>query len=70
MARNEFKEAYIFLTIKAMQKDPDLSLRVAAILYNVSYRTLGCRQRGRPSSRRDVPVNSGKLTNSEELAII
>ena len=69
MARNKSNEAHIFLAIEAMQKDPDLSLRAAAKLYDVSQMTLARRQRGLPS-RRDVPVNSRKLTNSEESAIV
>ena len=44
-------------------------MKAAARIYNVSETTLRARKQGR-SSRRDIPANLRKLTNSEESAII
>ena len=63
------KEGQIFLAIQAIQRDPKLSTRAAAKIYNVPRTTIGDRLSG-ISSRRDTPANSRKLTNSEEKAII
>ena len=57
------------MAIQAIQRDPKLSTRAAAKIYNVPRTTIGDRLSG-ISSRRDTPANSRKLTNSEEKAII
>jgi hypothetical protein len=62
-------EGQLLLAIEAIRKDPKLSIRAAAKLYGVPHVTLTYRLRGMPS-RRDIPANSRKLTNSEESAII
>ena len=69
MTRNKSNEGQLFLALQAVQQDPQLTIRAAAKLYKVDHVTLGRRQRGLPS-RRDVPINSRKLTNSEESAIV
>lgn len=62
-------EAQLILAIQAMQGDPDLRPRAAARIYSVDHRKLGQRLRGiRP--RRDIPANSRKLTDSEELVLV
>ncbi|KAJ3551518.1 hypothetical protein NPX13_g11344 [Xylaria arbuscula] len=63
------KEAQLLLAIQAIQKDPTLSVRAAAKIYNVPETTLRDRQRG-ILPRRDIPANSRKLTDSEEKAIV
>ena len=63
------KEARILLAIQAKQKDPSLSLRATAKIYNVSFITLQKRLNGVPA-RCDIPANSRKLNNSEESAIL
>jgi hypothetical protein len=63
------KDSQLLLAIEAIRKDTNLSARAAAKIYNVSKTTLCDRLRG-VRSRRDIPANSRKLTNSEESAII
>jgi hypothetical protein len=66
---SSLNENQLLLAIEAIRKDPTLSARAAAALYNVSRVTLGKRLRGIPV-RRDISANSRKLTNSEESAIL
>ena len=63
------KEARVILALEALQNDKKLSLRAVAKLYNVPVTTLYDRRAGR-TARRDSPVNSKKLTKSEEEAIV
>jgi hypothetical protein len=63
------KDARILMALQAIRQDQKLSIRRAAAIYNVSYTTLLRRQNGTPS-RRDSPLNSRKLTSSEEMAIV
>jgi hypothetical protein len=63
------KEARVILALEALQNDGKLSFRAVAKLYNVLVTTLYNRRAGRPT-RRDSPVNSKKLTKSEEEAIV
>jgi hypothetical protein len=56
------------LAIEAIQKDPQLSARAAAKIYDVSRSTLGAHLKG-ISSRRDTMPNSRKLTDLEEKTI-
>ena len=62
-------EAGIILALQALEKNPKLSYRKAASIYNVSRTTLQARRDGR-TSRRDCTANLKKLTNSEERAIV
>jgi hypothetical protein len=63
------KERQLILALHSMKKDPKLSARAAAKLYNIPHQTLLRRQKGTPS-RRDSPPNSAKLTKLEEKTII
>jgi hypothetical protein len=63
------KEGNILLALQAIEKDPLLSQRRAASIFNVSHVTLARRARG-TTSRRDSPPNSAKLTALEEKVII
>ena len=62
-------ESKVLLAIEALQKDPNLSLRAAAKIYEVLRTTLA-RRRACQSARRDTRPNSMNLTKSEEEAII
>ena len=63
------KESRLLLAIQAIRKDPHLSIRAAAKIYNISRTTLSERLGGR-FSRRDIAANSRKLTDLEENAIV
>ena len=62
-------ESRIILALEALKKDPKLSLRRAATIYNVPPMTLSDRRAGRPA-RCDTPANSRKLTDLEEKTIV
>ena len=62
-------ESRIILAIQALQKDPNLSLREAAKIYEVNRMTLARRRAGQ-SARQDSRPNSMNLTESEEQAIV
>ena len=62
-------ESRIILALEALKKDPKLSLRRAATIYNVLPMTLSDRRAGRPA-RCNTPANSRKLTDLEEKTII
>ena len=62
-------ESRIILALEALKKNDTLSLRAAAKSYSVSPATLMRRRDGK-LARRDSPVNSRKLTQSEEEAIV
>jgi hypothetical protein len=62
-------ESRVLLAIKALQKDPKLSLRAAAKIYEVNRMTLTRRRAGQ-STRQDTRPNLTNLTESEEQAII
>ena len=66
---SSLNEGQLLLAIQAIQKDPKLSIRKAANIYNVSRVTIAKRLSGIPS-RRDISANSRKLTDSEEKVII
>ena len=63
------KEARIILTLKTIQNNNKLSLRVTAKLYAIPELTLRSRRAG-ISARRDTTPNSRRLTDSEEKAIV
>ena len=56
------------LAIQALDNDASLLIRRAAAIYNVSRKTLGRRQSG-VASKRDIPAQTRKLTDSEEKVI-
>ena len=62
-------ERRIILALQAIKRDPKLSVRAAAKIYNIPQTTLRDRRAGK-RSRLDIPANSRKLTNLEEEAII
>ncbi|KAG6990073.1 ATP-dependent DNA helicase pif1 [Fusarium oxysporum f. sp. conglutinans] len=62
-------EASILHAIQALQNDPQLSLRRAAKIYNVSLTTLWRRQQGILSQRDTIP-KSRKLSDLEEQIIV
>ncbi|RFN47269.1 hypothetical protein FIE12Z_8482 [Fusarium flagelliforme] len=63
------KEARILLALQALKNDPKLSIRRAAEIYNVHYRTLHRRHKG-SQSRRDIIPKSRKLSDLEEQIIV
>jgi hypothetical protein len=62
-------ESRSILAIQALKKDPKLSIRDAAKIYEIPMTTLYYRRVGR-QSRRDMSSNSRKLTDLEESVII
>ncbi len=62
-------EKDIINALKALKKDPTLSLQSAARIYNVPRTTLTRRQQER-LSRADTTTHSRKLTNKEEDLLI
>ena len=66
---DSLKEGQILLAIQAIKKDPQLSIRAAAKIYNIPRSTLYELLQG-ISSRRSLPANSRKLTDSEENVTI
>jgi hypothetical protein len=62
-------EARVNLALTARQRDPNLSNRKAARIYQINKNTLQNRHAGKPT-RRDTPANSQKLTDQEESSII
>ncbi|RKK91618.1 hypothetical protein BFJ70_g17804, partial [Fusarium oxysporum] len=62
-------EARIILALQAYQADPKLSLRRAAKIYDVHFRTLHYRSQGR-QARDDCIPNSRKLSDLEEQVIV
>ncbi|KAF4332164.1 hypothetical protein FBEOM_14043, partial [Fusarium beomiforme] len=63
------EEARIILALQAYQEDPKLSLRRAAFLYDVHFRTLHYRSQGR-QARADCIPNGRKLSDQEEQVIV
>ncbi|KAM9874812.1 transposase [Verticillium dahliae] len=63
------KQSQLILALQAMEKNPELSMRRAADIFNVPKTTLRRRRNGTPS-RRESPTNSSKLTELEEKAVI
>lgn len=57
------------LAIEAIQKDPQLSARAAAKIYDITHSTLSTHLKG-ITSRRDTMPNSRKLTDLEEKTIV
>jgi hypothetical protein len=62
-------EARVILALRAIENDPDLSIRAAAKIYNVPATTIRHRRAGKPA-RRDTTPNSRRLDDSEEKAIV
>lgn len=66
---SSLKESRIILALKALEKDLKLSVRAAAKIYDVPRSTLQTRRDG-VKSRRDISVNSKKLTDLEEKVLL
>lgn len=67
--RSSCNEDRVILALRAIERDPDLTLRRAAAIHNVPIATLSRRRAGGPS-RRDFTRSTMKLTSSEEAAIV
>jgi hypothetical protein len=63
------KEGRLIMAVQALEKDEKLSLRAAAKIYSISFKTLIHRRDGRPV-RRDIPANLRNLMDLEEKTII
>jgi transposase-like protein len=63
------KEYKLKIVLESLKKDPELSIRAAAKIYNVDRTSLSQRHVGR-LSRRDIQANSRKLTDLEESVIV
>ena len=63
------KESRLTLAIEALKNNPKLTFRCVATIYNVPPITLSAR-RDSWLIRRDIPINSHKLTDLEEKTII
>jgi hypothetical protein len=59
----------INLALKALKKNPKLSLRKAAAIYNIHHTTLLRRKQGR-TPRSEYQSSNRNLTNLEEQVII
>ena len=57
------------MALEAIKDNPKIGIRATAKLYNVLASTL-CRRCGGQPARRDIPVNSRKLTDLEEKTIV
>ena len=62
-------EASINLALQALQKDPELSVRRAAQIYQVCRKKLGRRQQGM-QPRSDIMANPRKLSDLEEQKLV
>jgi len=62
-------EARVLLALEALQNNKKLNLRAVAKIYNIDHIMLSRRRDGKPI-RRDSLVNSKKLTQIEEEAIV
>jgi hypothetical protein len=63
------KESRINLTLEALKKYSDLSIRKASTIYEVPEASL-CHRRARRPLRREIPTNLRKLTNLEEKVLL
>ncbi len=63
------QESRLILAIEALKKDPKLSVRSVANIYNIPETTLRHRRDGK-KSRRDMSANLRKLTDLEESVIL
>ena len=63
------KDSRIFLALEALKKDPKLSVRKAATIYEIPRSSLRDR-RAREQPRRELPANSRKLTDLEEKVLL
>ena len=63
------KESDVILALQALKRDPRLRIRKVAKIYNVSEATLRNRKKG-IRSRREIILNSRKITELEEVTLI
>ena len=66
---NTSTESRLILAVQAKRRDPHISLRKLAKLYNVNRSTLYDRYHGKPA-RRDIIAKYQKLTPTEEESIV
>ena len=62
-------KAQIQLALQAIKKDPNLSIRRAAAISNISQKTLGGRNKGK-LSRRNCTSNAMRILPTEEEVIV
>ena len=62
-------ESQINLAIQAIQKDPKITVRRAASIFNVAESTVRHRMNGR-SARRDLRANNSRLSELEEGTLV
>ena len=63
------KESRIILALEALKKDPKLSVRKAAALYEIPETSLRHRRAGM-QPRHELPANLRKLTDLEEKVLL
>ena len=63
------KESRIILALEALKKDPKLSERKAATIYEIPRSSLQHRRVGK-QPRREIPANSRNLTELEEKVLL
>jgi hypothetical protein len=63
------KESRIVLTLEALKKDPKLSIRRVATIYEVPRSSLQHQHAGK-QPRRETPTNLRNLTNLEEKVLL
>jgi hypothetical protein len=62
------RESRLVLALEALKKDPKLSVRKAAKIYEVPESSLRDRRAGK-QPRRELPANSRKLTELEKVLL-
>jgi hypothetical protein len=63
------KESRIILALEALKKDPKLSVQKAATIYEILRSSLRDRRAGK-QPRCEIPANSRKLTDLEEIVLL
>ena len=63
------KESRIILALEALKKDPKLSVRKVATLYEIPRSSLRRRRAGK-QPQRELPANLCKLTDLEEKVLL
>jgi hypothetical protein len=63
------KESRIFLALETLEKDPKLSVRKAATIYEIPESSLRYRRAGK-QPRHEIAANLRKLTDLEEKVLL